>query len=61
MYLKNKTVLSGTKKTSITIGKCYQDIIKHEISTGKYNSASEVVRAGLLLLENNNKSNKKTT
>ena len=40
-----------TKKTSISIGNYYEEVIKREILSGRYNSASEVVRAGLRLLE----------
>lgn len=44
--MKKKYILTDeSKKTSITIGKYYQNIIKHEISTGKYKSVSEVIRA----------------
>jgi len=39
------------KKTSISISNYYEEIIKREILSGKYSSASQVVRAGLRLLE----------
>jgi len=57
---KNSAYTDKTKKTSVSIGKYYQNIINQEISSGRYRSVSEVMRAGLLLLENNNKTNKKT-
>ncbi len=37
--------------TSLTLGKHWEKFIQQEISSGRYNSASEVVRSGLRLLE----------
>ena len=39
------------RNTSISIGNYFDDFIKSSISTGRYKNASEVVRAGLRLLE----------
>lgn len=49
--MKKKSVSTKTKKTSISIGVYYQDIIDREVKSGKYGSVSEVIRAGLRLLE----------
>lgn len=39
------------RNTSISIGEYFDRFIKSRISTGRYKNASEVVRAGLRLLE----------
>ena len=39
------------KNTSISIGDHFESFIQKEISTGRYSSASEVVRTALRLLE----------
>lgn len=39
------------KNTSISIGQHFDQFIKHSVSEGRYQNASEVVRAGLRLLE----------
>jgi len=39
------------RNTSISIGDYFDSFIKSRISTGRYKNASEVVRAGLRLLE----------
>jgi antitoxin ParD1/3/4 len=40
-----------SKNTSITLGNHFEDFVQNRISTGRYKNASEVIRAGLRLLE----------
>ena len=40
-----------SKNTSISLGSYYDTFIQSNLSTGRYKTASEVVRAGLRLLE----------
>jgi antitoxin ParD1/3/4 len=39
------------KNTSITLGNHFDDFIAKQLATGRFGSASEVVRAGLRMLE----------
>ncbi|OYU54438.1 MAG: antitoxin [Chitinophagaceae bacterium BSSC1] len=39
------------KNTSISLGDHFEDFLADKISTGRYKNASEVIRAGLRLLE----------
>lgn len=43
------------KNTSISIGDYFNDFIQNSIAAGRYKNASEVIRAGLRLLEEEEK------
>jgi antitoxin ParD1/3/4 len=40
-----------SRNTSISLGEHFDDFISRRIADGRYNNASEVIRAGLRLLE----------
>ena len=41
------------KNTSISLGNHFDEFVARQITTGRYGSASEVIRAGLRKLEDN--------
>jgi len=43
--------MNMNRNTSISLGDYFDEFIQSSISAGRYNNASEVVRAGLRLLE----------
>lgn len=47
------------KNTSVLIGQHFQDFISEEVASGRYTSASEVVRDSLRLLEDESNKRKK--
>jgi antitoxin ParD1/3/4 len=47
----NETKKIMGRNTSISIGDHFEHFIESTVSTGRFNNASEVVRAGLRLLE----------
>jgi len=44
-----------TKNTSVTLGKHFEKMIEKSIKSGRYSSASEVIREGLRLVEEREK------
>jgi len=41
-----------SKNTSITLGNYFDQFVSNQVSVGRYKNVSEVIRAGLRLLEN---------
>ncbi|SMD32435.1 antitoxin ParD1/3/4 [Reichenbachiella faecimaris] len=44
-----------SKNTSISLGNYFDEFVQHSISDGRYKNVSEVIRAGLRLLEEEEK------
>jgi antitoxin ParD1/3/4 len=44
-------VIVMPRNTSITLGSHFEDFVAAQLESGRYRSASEVIRAGLRLLE----------
>ena len=44
-----------SKNTSITLGDYFEDIIHKSIKSGRYSSVSEVIRAGLRMIDKDEK------
>jgi len=40
------------KNTSVSLGRHFDDFVQGQITSGRYKNVSEVIRAGLRLLEN---------
>lgn len=49
VYLRQKNVMA--KNTSILLGEYFDDFIQEQIKSGKFSSASEVIRSALRLFE----------
>ncbi len=49
VFLNKKDTMN--RNTSISLGAHFDEIVQGRITTGRYNNASEVIRAGLRLLE----------
>ena len=41
-----------SKNTSISLGDYFDEFVKNQLQTGRYKNTSEIIRAGLRLLEN---------
>lgn len=44
--------MNKRKNTSISLGNYFDQFVQNQVSSGRYKNVSEVIRAGLRLLEN---------
>lgn len=51
-YLVNLKKFEEMKNTSISLGNYFDQFVQTQVSAGRYKNVSEVIRAGLRLLEN---------
>ena len=56
--LEQTIILTMEKNTSITLGSYFEEFIKKEVNSGRYDSVSEVIRSALRLLEQEEKKEK---
>lgn len=49
-FTRNNKIMS--KNTSISLGNYFDQFVQTQVSAGRYKNVSEVIRAGLRLLEN---------
>lgn len=49
---QNQQIKQMSKNTSISLGNYFDQFVQTQVSTGRYKNVSEVIRAGLRLLEN---------
>ncbi len=52
IFGKFEKILKMSKNTSISLGNYFEQFVQTQISAGRYKNVSEIIRAGLRLLEN---------
>ncbi|HEY5392888.1 MAG TPA: type II toxin-antitoxin system ParD family antitoxin, partial [Hanamia sp.] len=50
-FIKNLILLKMGRNTSVSLGNYFEEFVENQISEGRYKNASEMIRAGLRLLE----------